>query len=77
MTMSRTPFCANHRFPLIHKHLLALPTAEAADTQGQFWVMHDLLFENQDALEQERVWYRAPVKGEPYDSTVENNRRHY
>jgi protein-disulfide isomerase len=40
-------------FPLIHKHPFAQQAAEAAEAagaQGQFWAMHDLLFENQDAL---------------------------
>src|SRR5688572_30578910 len=38
-------------FPLIHKHPFAQQAAEAAEAagaQGQFWAMHDLLFENQD-----------------------------
>ena len=41
-------------FPLIHKHPLAQQAAEAteaANAQGQFWAMHDLLFEHQEALE--------------------------
>ena len=40
-------------FPLIHKHPFgqqASEAAEAAGAQGQFWAMHDLLFENHDAL---------------------------
>jgi protein-disulfide isomerase len=40
-------------FPLtqIHPHAeKAAEAAEAAGAQGQFWGMHDLLFENQDAL---------------------------
>lgn len=40
-------------FPLIHKHPFAQQASEAAEAagaQGQFWAMHDLLFENQDAL---------------------------
>ena len=48
----RLRFVFRH-FPLIHKHPLAQQAAEAteaADTQGQFWAMHDLVFENQDAL---------------------------
>ncbi len=36
----------------IHKHAqMAAEAAEAADVQGKFWQMHDLLFENQNALE--------------------------
>jgi protein-disulfide isomerase len=40
-------------FPLveIHEHAEhAAEAAEAADAQGRFWEMHDLLFENQQAL---------------------------
>jgi protein-disulfide isomerase len=40
-------------FPLedVHPHaLLAAQAAEAADGQGKFWPMHDLLFENQRHL---------------------------
>jgi protein-disulfide isomerase len=42
-------------FPLIQKHPFAQQASEAAEAagaQGQFWAMHDLLFENQDALGQ-------------------------
>ena len=42
-------------FPLaqIHPHAQrAAEAAEAAAAQGEFWGMHDLLFENQDALEE-------------------------
>jgi protein-disulfide isomerase len=36
----------------IHPHAQhAAEAAEAAGAQGEFWGMHDLLFENQDALE--------------------------
>ncbi|WP_375758005.1 DsbA family protein [Corallococcus exercitus] len=41
-------------FPLTQSHPQALQAAEAAsaaDAQGRFWEMHDLLFEHQDALE--------------------------
>jgi protein-disulfide isomerase len=40
-------------FPLAEMHphaLLAAEAAEAAAAQGQFWPMHDLLFEHQEAL---------------------------
>jgi protein-disulfide isomerase len=43
-------------FPLsqIHPHAFrAAEAAEAAGAQGRFWEMHDTLFENQDALEDE------------------------
>jgi protein-disulfide isomerase len=45
---------AFRHFPLtnIHPHAEhAAEAAEAAGTQGNFWGMHDLLFENQGALE--------------------------
>jgi len=41
-------------FPLTQIHPHAEPAAEAseaADAQGQFWQMHDLLFENQPRLD--------------------------
>jgi protein-disulfide isomerase len=40
-------------FPLVEMHAhaeLAAEAAEAAAAQGQFWGMHDWLFENQDKL---------------------------
>jgi protein-disulfide isomerase len=43
-------------FPITSSHPHAEPAAEmaeAAATQGKFWEMHDLLYENQDALEDE------------------------
>ena len=43
-------------FPLGQIHPNAVEAAEAAEAaglQGRFWEMHDLLFENQDALERE------------------------
>ena len=47
---------AFRNFPLtnIHPHAKhAAEAAEAAGAQGNFWGMHDILFENQDALEDE------------------------
>jgi protein-disulfide isomerase len=44
---------AFRNFPLIQIHLHALHAAlaaEAADLQGKFWEMHDLLFRRQSAL---------------------------
>src|SRR5690242_1468058 len=43
-------------FPLTQMHPRALPASlasEAAGVQGAFWPMHDMLFENQDSLEDE------------------------
>ena len=45
---------AFRNFPLTRIHPLAQQAAEAAEAaaaQGRFWEMHDVLFENQDALE--------------------------
>ena len=47
---------AFRNFPLVNAHPHAQHAAEAAEaagTEGKFWEMHDLLFENQDALEDE------------------------
>lgn len=44
---------AFRHMPLAQVHPLAQPAAEAAEaagTQGQFWPMHDLIYENQDLL---------------------------
>jgi protein-disulfide isomerase len=45
-------------FPLTNMHPHAEHAAEAAEAagkQGHFWEMHDVLFENQDALEDENI----------------------
>jgi protein-disulfide isomerase len=45
---------AFRNFPIaeVHPHaVLAAQAAEAAASQDRFWPMHDVLFENQDALE--------------------------
>jgi protein-disulfide isomerase len=51
----RDDVCVAFRhFPLtnVHPHAeRAAEAAEAAGAQGKFWEMHDMLFENQDALE--------------------------
>jgi protein-disulfide isomerase len=54
---NRLRFVYRH-FPLaeLHPHALtAAEAAEAAGAQGKFWPMHDLLFENQDALDDESL----------------------
>jgi protein-disulfide isomerase len=53
----RLCFAFRH-FPLtnVHPHAEhAAEAAEAAGAQGHFWEMHDLLFENQDALDDESL----------------------
>jgi protein-disulfide isomerase len=57
---------AYRHFPLtqIHPHAQhAAEIAEAAAEQGQFWAMHDLLFENQEALDDEDLLEYAAELG--------------
>ena len=45
-------------FPLVNSHPYAEHAAEAAEAagaQGKFWQMHDVLFENQEALDDESL----------------------
>jgi protein-disulfide isomerase len=49
---------AFRNFPLVNSHPHAEHAAEAAEAaaaQGKFWEMHDMLYENQDALEDENL----------------------
>jgi protein-disulfide isomerase len=49
---------AFRNFPLVEMHPHAEPAAEAAESAGaqdKFWEMHDLLFENQEALEDDNL----------------------
>jgi protein-disulfide isomerase len=53
-------------FPLTNIHPHAEPAAEASEAagaQGRFWEMHDRLFENQDALEEEDLVAHADALG--------------
>jgi protein-disulfide isomerase len=53
-------------FPLVNSHPHAQHAAEAAEAagaQGRFWEMHDLLFQNQDALEDENIAQYAKALG--------------
>jgi protein-disulfide isomerase len=57
---------AFRNFPLTNAHphaQLAAEAAEAAGAQGKFWEMHDLIFENQQALEPEDLAERAATLG--------------
>jgi protein-disulfide isomerase len=54
----------NFPLPNIHPHAgHAAEAAEAAGVQGHFWEMHDLLFENQGALEDEDLARLAAALG--------------
>lgn len=53
-------------FPLAQMHphaVLAAEAAEAAGLQGEFWRMHDQLFEHQEALEREDLLGYAKALG--------------
>jgi protein-disulfide isomerase len=57
---------AFRNFPLVNAHPHAQHAAEAAEAagaQGKFWEMHDLLFENQDALADEDLAQYAAALG--------------
>jgi protein-disulfide isomerase len=57
---------AFRNFPLVNAHphaQHAAEAAEAASVQGRFWEMHDLLFENQNALEDEDLVQYATALG--------------
>src|SRR4030095_4261295 len=61
----RLRFVFRH-FPPATCHPHAEPSAEAAEAagaQGQFWEMHDLLYERQDALEEEDLVERGEILG--------------
>ena len=60
---SRLVFIFRH-FPLSESHpyaQLAAVASEAADRQGKFWEMHDLIFENQAGLNKEKLIGLAKV----------------
>src|SRR5438105_1359491 len=55
---------AFRNFPLVNAHPHAEHAAEAAEgagAQGKFWEMHDLLFSNQNALDDEDLAQYATV----------------
>ena len=57
---------AFRNFPLTNIHRYAAHAAEAAEAagaQGRFWEMHDLLFENQDALADKNLAEYASAAG--------------
>jgi Na+/H+ antiporter NhaA len=55
---------------------LAAEAAEAADDQGAFWEMHDLLFDRQDALEPKNLVEYARQLGLDVDRFTDQLRRH-
>lgn len=70
---------AYRHFPLTQAHPRALRAAEAAEaagSQGQFWPMYDLLFENQDALEEDDLIRYAGVIGLDVKAFADDLARH-
>jgi protein-disulfide isomerase len=66
-------------FPIVPAHphaVLAAEAAEAAGAQGQFWAMHDLLFDNQDALEVPNLVEYANRIGLDVEAFVDDLRDH-
>ena len=55
---------------------LAAEASEAADDQGAFWEMHDLLFDHQDALEPKNLVEYARELGLDVDRFTDELRRH-
>jgi protein-disulfide isomerase len=57
-TMGKQMRFVYRHFPISEDHEYAIPAAEASEAaaaQGKFWEMHDLLFEHQDALDEESL----------------------
>jgi protein-disulfide isomerase len=66
-------------FPLgeMHPHAEhAAEAAEAAGAQGKFWEMHDLLYENQDALDDENLAEYATALGLDVEQFVREMSEH-
>jgi protein-disulfide isomerase len=66
-------------FPLINVHPHAHHAAEAAEAagaQGKFWEMHDVLFENQEALEDQDLFEYATAIGLDVPQFIDEIMRH-
>lgn len=66
-------------FPIINVHPYAenaAETAEAAGARGQFWTMHDWLFEHQDQLDPVHLSLGVQQLELPVDEVVEELRTH-
>jgi protein-disulfide isomerase len=78
MLGDRLCFAFRH-FPLSNAHPHALVAAEAAESagaQGRFWAMHNLLFENQDALEPVNLLQYATLCGVDRETFIDDLRTH-
>jgi protein-disulfide isomerase len=71
-------FVCRH-FPLTEIHpfaAIAAEAAEAADAQGKFWDMHDMLYENQDALDLDSILEYAASLDLDRDSMLDDIESH-
>jgi protein-disulfide isomerase len=74
----RLAFVFRH-FPLVSAHpyaLIAAEAAEAAGAQGQFWPMHDRLYEHQNELDSQSLVKHAAVLGLDRERFVEDLETH-
>jgi protein-disulfide isomerase len=74
----RLAFVFRH-FPLVSAHpyaLIAAEAAEAAGAQGQFWPMHDRLYEHQNELDPLSLEKHAAVLGLDLERFVEDLATH-
>lgn len=70
---------AFRNFPLVGRHpyaQIAAEAAEAAGAQGKFWLMHDLLYTHQDALEVAHLAQYAEQLGLDMHRFVDDLRAH-
>jgi protein-disulfide isomerase len=66
---------AFRHFPIVSAHPHALRAAEAAEAaaaQGQFWAMHQRLFEHQDLLDDEMLVFHAEQIGLDRERFIED-----
>jgi protein-disulfide isomerase len=77
--LGRTLRFVFRHFPLatIHPHALrAAEAAEAAGAQGRFWDMHDMLFENQQRLDDDNLVLYATTLGLDVSRFIEDLATH-
>jgi protein-disulfide isomerase len=95
VTISQLHEKLNHSVRVVYRHYplsgihpqaqLASEAAEAAGAQGKFWEMHDLLFQNQNALAEKFLMvyaqrlaldvnrFRKDLKGRTFESVVRDD----
>jgi protein-disulfide isomerase len=78
-TMGKNIRFVYRHFPISEDHEYAIPAAEASEAaavQGKFWEMHDLLFEHQDALDEDSLAGYARQLGLDVDRFTQAMRAH-